>query len=611
MPQGDAIGADARVITSANLQTLEAPLTGEATPIEKGTDPVEAGKGVGDRKSCMFAGTSCSTGQGTAVVFGVGAASEIGHIQKMLNSATQTETPLQAALEVFGRVIAVFTILVAIASFLIAWKGRDYPVSEAFALGIGIAVAIIPEGLPSVVTIIMAIGVRKMADHQAIIRQLPAVETLGSVSVVCSDKTGTLTLNQMMVTSVRTRASVFAVDGVGYDPYSGDIHSGETRSLRKANPDLLANLYWLTLPSVIANDGGLVAPSEMAARWPSQRNLNIGGTGAAGVSASGEHTTVSVGAGDVDAKTSHAEKEEAGAKWEPMGDPTDVAVSAGAELPPELHRPALCAVAGRLLLLLVARSPLHVHHLGACSCTLSSASPSSSSTAGAGAGPQVRHQRQHQLLQGRFPRHRQGALRLGCVALKWLRQQTMPPALGSYSACNCTAVRHASHAHRFPRLPCHSLSLFSSAFPLSLRLSPCADYKFVAQMQDMTTPAGTKRVVYIKGAWDVLIERCGTQAVNNDPWGAAEPCDQAWWKREASSYAANGMRVLAVAQWVVPDDKTTLTLEELLHGAKARPFLQLNCLLAIVDPCRESAQRAVHECQGAGITVKMITGDHA
>lgn len=130
-------------------------------------------------------------------------------------------------------------------------------------------------------------------------------------------------------------------------------------------------------------------------------------------------------------------------------------------------------------------------------------------------------------------------------------------------------------------------------------------------MQDMTTPAGTKRVVYIKGAWDVLIERCGTQAVNNDPWGAAEPCDQAWWKREASSYAANGMRVLAVAQWVVPDDKTTLTLEELLHGAKARPFLQLNCLLAIVDPCRESAQRAVHECQGAGITVKMITGDHA
>jgi len=129
-------------------------------------------------------------------------------------------------------------------------------------------------------------------------------------------------------------------------------------------------------------------------------------------------------------------------------------------------------------------------------------------------------------------------------------------------------------------------------------------------MQDVDTPAGRKRLVYLKGAWDVLIQRCATQAVDNDAF-RSERCDQAWWREQASAYAANGMRVLAVAQWEVPATKSTLALSELLEDAAASPTLQINCLLAILDPCRESAGRAVAECKAAGITVKMITGDHA
>lgn len=187
---GDAIVADLRLFSTASLRCLESSLTGEAEPVEKSTELIAADKGIGDWKNCAFAGTSCVSGQGSGIVVGVGRATQLGAIKGMIESATVTETPLQAALEVFGRVLSVLTIIIAIAAFFIAWKGRDYEVKDAFSSAIGIAVAIIPEGLPAVVTITLAIGVRKMAKENAIIRQLPAVETLGSVSIVCSDKTG-------------------------------------------------------------------------------------------------------------------------------------------------------------------------------------------------------------------------------------------------------------------------------------------------------------------------------------------------------------------------------------------------------------------------------------
>ncbi|RYF00028.1 MAG: hypothetical protein EOO41_00135 [Methanobacteriota archaeon] len=248
-------------------------------------------------------------------------------------------------------------------------------------------------------------------------------------------------------------------------------------------------MYWLVLPGVVANDGGLAAPNAMAALWPSRRIA--------------DQTAVTVGGMNsdlarskrnpddrVDKPTAKEEAEENA--WEIAGDPTDVAV----------------LVLG--------------HKLG---------------------------------IEG-------------------------------------------------------NINSFKAQFQQIDKVPFESDYKFVAVMQDVDTPAGRKRIVYLKGAWDEVIRRCSTQAVNDNAFESA-PCNQAFWLSAASDYAAEGMRVLAVAQWEVPADKTKLTLEELRDAALTSPCLQLNCLVAIIDPPRASAKRSIKECHNAGILVKMITGDHA
>lgn len=247
--------------------------------------------------------------QGQGVVVAIGPAAQVGSIKQMIDDATATDTPLQQQLEVFGRVIAVLCIIIAGVVIAIAIVARGYSIGRSIGLGVSIAVAIIPEGLPAVVTVVMAVGVRRMAEHNAIVRQLPAVETLGSVSVICSDKTGTLTMNEMAVTSVCTASDKYAVAGqgaqhwqsvalsssttaravqaadsllprvlaAGYDPYSGDVQ-GLAGALRKQDPATLDALFWLALPGVLANDGGLVAPSALASMWPSRRGLHTEAT---------------------------------------------------------------------------------------------------------------------------------------------------------------------------------------------------------------------------------------------------------------------------------------------------------------------------------------------
>ena len=154
------------------------------------------------------------------------------------------------------------------------------------------------------------------------------------------------------------------------------------------------------------------------------------------------------------------------------------------------------------------------------------------------------------------------------------------------------------------------ITAFRGKFPTIAKIPFDSDYKFIATMQDVETPQGNKRLVFVKGAWDEIIRRCGTQAANGDAF-TSEPINTSFWTSEASTFAANGMRVLAVAQMEVPADKTNLTVEEIRDACLSSPALQLNCLLAILDPCRESAARAIEMCHTAGINVKMITGDHA
>src|SRR5262245_46700315 len=227
LESGDKIPADLRVIDARNLRTEEAALTGESVPSEKSVDPVAANVTVGDRASMAFSGTMVVSGRATGVVVATGNETELGRINQLLAEVKALETPLLRQIKKFGYAI---TAVIAVVSVLIfaygKWvKGMDFV--ELFQAVVGIAVSVIPEGLPAIITITLAIGVQRMAQRNAIIRRLPAVETLGSVSRICSDKTGTLTLMEMMVVSAVTAESAYQVTGEGYAPEGKVMKDGK------------------------------------------------------------------------------------------------------------------------------------------------------------------------------------------------------------------------------------------------------------------------------------------------------------------------------------------------------------------------------------------------
>ncbi|MBO8126646.1 MAG: cation-translocating P-type ATPase [Firmicutes bacterium] len=195
---GKYIPADARIIHSANLQVQEAALTGESVPVEKTTEPVQAEAGLGDRTNMVFMGTVVSYGRGSAVVTGTGMETEIGKIAGMLQEVETESTPLQRRLDSFGKRLGQAILGIVVFIFIVGVV-RGFPAFEMFMTAVSLAVAAIPEGLPAIVTIVLALGVQRMSIRNAIIRRLPAVETLGAATVICSDKTGTLTMNDMTV----------------------------------------------------------------------------------------------------------------------------------------------------------------------------------------------------------------------------------------------------------------------------------------------------------------------------------------------------------------------------------------------------------------------------
>ncbi|HEY8340400.1 MAG TPA: HAD-IC family P-type ATPase, partial [Egibacteraceae bacterium] len=234
---GDRVPADVRLLDASNLQVEESALTGESLPAAKTTTPVAADAGVGDRASMLFSSTVVSAGTAVGAVVATGADTEIGRIQTMVADVEPLETPLARTLATFGRWLAVLILGMAAVMALIGWLLHGLPADQLLAAVIGFAVAAIPEGLPALVTITLALGVQQMARRRAITRKLPAVETLGSVTTICSDKTGTLTTNEMTATAVRTAAHEYAVEGAGYAPRGGITLDGGTAGL-DVHPDL-------------------------------------------------------------------------------------------------------------------------------------------------------------------------------------------------------------------------------------------------------------------------------------------------------------------------------------------------------------------------------------
>jgi magnesium-transporting ATPase (P-type) len=257
LESGDRIPADLRLIDAKNLRTEEAALTGESVPAEKTTDAAPANATVGDRGSMAFSGTMVVSGRATGVVVSTGNETELGRINQLLAEVSSLETPLLRQIRKFGYTITAVVAIACVVLFAYGkWvMGMDFV--ALFQAVVGIAVSAIPEGLPTLITVTLAIGVQRMAQRNAIIRRLPAVETLGSVSRICSDKTGTLTLMEMMVVSAATAESDYNVTGDGYAP-TGEVR-GETGVRPRSDPGLTPDV--LTLMGrvcLLCNDAELI-----------------------------------------------------------------------------------------------------------------------------------------------------------------------------------------------------------------------------------------------------------------------------------------------------------------------------------------------------------------
>ncbi len=246
LKSGDKVPADVRIIEAKDFQVEESPLTGESIAVTKNTDAADASAILAERRGMAYAGTTVVFGNATCIVVATGMTTEIGKINTMMSEVEEITTPLLKQIEDFSKILSLVILGVTAGFFAFGYFLRDYSITELFLASIGLVVAAIPEGLPAIMTITLALGVRQMAKRNAIIRKLPSVETLGAVNVICSDKTGTLTRNEMTAKSVVTPSSVFNVEGSGYEPVGEILKNNKLVSISNEN-----ELLW-TLRSIKA-----------------------------------------------------------------------------------------------------------------------------------------------------------------------------------------------------------------------------------------------------------------------------------------------------------------------------------------------------------------------
>lgn len=255
---GDHLPADSRLVyLTSNFTTQEASLTGESTPVAKSSQPIEKKDlPLAERKNMVYMGTSVTSGKGRAVVMGTGMNTELGKIAELIQEIKDESTPLQKRLEEFGKwILYLCFVLVGLVFLLGVLRGGK--MLDIFLTAVSLAVAAIPEGLPAVVTIALALGVQRMVKRHALIRKLPSVETLGCATVICSDKTGTLTKNEMTVQDVFTNDLLFTVTGVGYEPKGEFLVNN-----RPVNPVQYPELDKIMKAAVLCNGAQLVANDQ-------------------------------------------------------------------------------------------------------------------------------------------------------------------------------------------------------------------------------------------------------------------------------------------------------------------------------------------------------------
>jgi magnesium-transporting ATPase (P-type) len=259
LASGDRVPADLRLVEVRELRVDEAALTGESLPADKDTPPVAADAALGDRSGMAYSGTLVVYGQAAGVVVATGSHTELGQINRLLAGIRTLSTPLLRQIDRFGRLLALAILALCAATFVLGVGWRGHAASEMFLMVVALAASAIPEGLPAIMTVTLALGVQRMARRQAIVRRLPAVEALGSVTVICSDKTGTLTRNEMTVQRVVCAGLDVNVSGVGYEP-AGEFSIGDRAIDTERHPALALALR----AGVLCNDAQL---HEEQGRW--------------------------------------------------------------------------------------------------------------------------------------------------------------------------------------------------------------------------------------------------------------------------------------------------------------------------------------------------------
>ena len=267
LAEGDAVGADGRLMEAAALTLAEASLTGESASVMKGVVTITEPVALGDRTNMVFSGTAVTRGRGKAIVTATGMGTEMGKVARLLGSTEDERTPLQKEVDHVGRMLGLAVIVIAVvvvgAILLTADIDKASDVVDVLLVGVSLAVAAVPEGLPAVLSVMLALGVQRMARQNAIVKRLSSVETLGSASVVCSDKTGTLTRNEMTIERIVTASGEVEVSGTGYRP-EGGLHV-DGRPLD--DPLLLEEVRFVLVGGSLANDAVL---SEQGGVWEIQ-----------------------------------------------------------------------------------------------------------------------------------------------------------------------------------------------------------------------------------------------------------------------------------------------------------------------------------------------------
>lgn len=266
---GDRVAADARLLKAFNVTVQEAALTGESVPVEKDASAaLPEATVLADRSNMVYLGTTVSSGKARAVVVAIGMRTELGHIAGLMEGSAEEQTPLQKRLSELGRVLIIVCLAIVTLIFVLQML-RGGKVVEAFLTSVSLAVAAVPEGLPAVVTIALTLGVQRMVRRNALVRRLPSVETLGSVTVICTDKTGTLTRNEMTVTEVATGSASYHVSGSGYRPHGqffrndSDSANGQTQ----VQPQVQPELYLALAIGVRCNGAAISPPANETESW--------------------------------------------------------------------------------------------------------------------------------------------------------------------------------------------------------------------------------------------------------------------------------------------------------------------------------------------------------